>query len=286
MNEYNSEFLKMVKKYDTINDDDSMGDYIASGYSSSIERFIENRRKYVQKKKAYNNYIKDKYITIHNNSIYGLTNRVNAYIKDKDTLITIDSDLNITKFKRIPIEGIGAMSDGYHTFDDLYYQRLVLFATIVNNNPDISWKSYKHEDGKLCFGGGWFIVGIDTPEGSYTYHYENKYFDMFKCKELETAKHWDGHTDKDVTRLLSINKEKQHNPYIPKGNMAELRAKSDEFILIQDIIRKIIEFTYTHGMNGSSTITIQQLYDLINIMPTYSQIHDIYEGPVVIKKTE
>ena len=49
-----------------------------------------------------------------------------------------------------------------------------------------------------------FIVGIDTPKGSYTYHYHKKYWDMFKCQELEYGKEWDGHTEEDVTRLLSL----------------------------------------------------------------------------------
>lgn len=98
----------------------------------------------------------------------------------------------------------GELSDGYHTFNDLYYQRCILFATIVNTYSKLAWKSYRHENGELCFGGGWFIVGIDTPEGSYTYHYENKYWDLFNCEELVYGKHWDGHTDKDVTRLLSL----------------------------------------------------------------------------------
>lgn len=101
-------------------------------------------------------------------------------------------------------EDIGELSDGYHTFNDLYEQRMYLFACIVKQNKDKSWKSYKHEDGQLCFDCGWFIVGIDTPKGSYTYHYENKYWNLFDCKELEVAKHWDGHTDKDVDRLLSL----------------------------------------------------------------------------------
>ena len=96
------------------------------------------------------------------------------------------------------------ISDGYHTFESLYYQRLVLFATLCNTYKDIAWKSHKHSDGELCFGGDWFIVGIDTPKGSYTYHYEDKYWDMFQCKELERGKEWDGHTDKDVDRLLSL----------------------------------------------------------------------------------
>ena len=102
------------------------------------------------------------------------------------------------------VNDIGDVSDGFHTFNQLYYQRMMLFAVIVKQNKDRAWKSLRHEDGELCFGGGWFIVGIDTPEGSYTYHYENKDWDVFDCVELERSKHWDGHTEKDVTRLLSL----------------------------------------------------------------------------------
>ena len=78
------------------------------------------------------------------------------------------------------LEDIGDFSDGYHTFNDLYMQRAVLFATIVNQNLDKAWKSRRHEDGKQCFGGGWFIVGVDTPKGSYTYHYHKKYI-LLQC---------------------------------------------------------------------------------------------------------
>lgn len=102
------------------------------------------------------------------------------------------------------IKDIGDLSDGFHTFNQLYYQRMILFATIVKQNRDKAWKSLRHESGELCFGGGWFIVGIDTPEGSYTYHYENNYYSLFDCVELKCGKHWDGHTEKDVTRLLSL----------------------------------------------------------------------------------
>lgn len=105
---------------------------------------------------------------------------------------------------KIPDTGIDDLSDGFHTFRQLYYQRMMLFATIVRQNREKAWKSLRHEDGELCFGGGWFIVGIDTPEGSYTYHYEDNFYSLFDCKELECAKHWDGHTEKDVTRLLSL----------------------------------------------------------------------------------
>lgn len=107
--------------------------------------------------------------------------------------------------KEFGLSDIGEFSDGYHTFNSLYHQRAVLFAAIVNMNPDVSFKSKKHADGKKCFDSdNWFIVGVETPEGNYTYHYEMKYWDMFKCEEVDRAPEWDGHTDADVERVLSL----------------------------------------------------------------------------------
>ena len=106
------------------------------------------------------------------------------------------------------VNSIGEVSDGFHTFNGLYEQRMILFAALVKAYKDKAWKSYRHEDGEPCFGGGWFIVGIDTPEGSYTYHYKNKYWDMFDCIDLPRAKHWDGHTEANAeTRLMSLEPE-------------------------------------------------------------------------------
>ena len=100
---------------------------------------------------------------------------------------------------------IGEFGDGFHTFNSLYHQRLILFAALVNTYSDISWKTKRHEDGEECFGGGWFLVGINTPDGPSTYHYELKDWDLFKCEVLDRAPEWDGHTDKDVERLLSLD---------------------------------------------------------------------------------
>lgn len=108
------------------------------------------------------------------------------------------------KGTRIAKVNTDAVSDGYHTFGSLYHQRLILFAALVNSHFDISWKSKLHHDGAMPFGGGWFIVGMETPAGQYTYHYELKDWDLFHCKEVDRAPEWDGHTDKDVERLLSI----------------------------------------------------------------------------------
>ena len=102
-----------------------------------------------------------------------------------------------------PAADVEKMSDGYHTFADLYEQRLILSAALAKNNPN-AWKSKRHEDGSVPFGGGWFIMGFDTDEGCYTYHYELKDWDLFQCEELDKGKPWDGHTSKDVRRLLSM----------------------------------------------------------------------------------
>lgn len=110
---------------------------------------------------------------------------------------------NVQTIMTLPAVDVEKISDGYHTFADLYEQRLILSAALAKNNP-YAWKSKRHEDGSDPFGGGWFIMGFDTDEGCYTYHYELKDWDLFQCKELDKGKPWDGHTSKDVHRLLSI----------------------------------------------------------------------------------
>lgn len=110
---------------------------------------------------------------------------------------------NVQTIMALPAVDVDKISDGYHTFADLYEQRLILSAALAKNNPH-AWKSKRHEDGSVPFGGGWFIMGFDTDEGCYTYHYELKDWYLFQCKELDKGKPWDGHTSKDVRRLLSI----------------------------------------------------------------------------------
>ena len=115
------------------------------------------------------------------------------------------------------VDDEGDLSDGHHTFNDLYRQRCVLFATLVNLFPGISWKTKRHDDGKPCFDGKNFLVCIETPAGPYSYHYPMDDWDMFKCPEIEKAKPFDGHTDKDVERLLSLLPEQ-----LPKRVLGEI----------------------------------------------------------------
>ena len=97
---------------------------------------------------------------------------------------------------------ISEFMDEYHSFKDLYTQRMYLTALAFNSNPSIAWKSKEHSDDSMF--PGYFIVGITTPLGQYTYHYKLEHWDLFKVPELERAPAWDGHTSKDVTRLLSV----------------------------------------------------------------------------------
>lgn len=107
----------------------------------------------------------------------------------------------IEKQPKVKIDG--NTSDGYHTFNELYHHRAILFSVICNQNKEIAWKSKQHHDGSMY--DGMFIVGVETPQGQYSYHYDiEPYWDIFNVKELEFAPEWDGHEPKDVDRLLSI----------------------------------------------------------------------------------
>lgn len=137
---------------------------------------------------------------------------------------------------------MGEVSDGYHTFNQLYYQRAVLFACIVKQNKNKAWKSFKHSDGKYCFdsNGEWFIVGIDTPQGNYTYHYAKEYWDMFDCQELDCGKEWDGHTEEDVTRLLSLEQQ----PFINKPCISEGVCREDKMQVLDKIREDIMKLKH------------------------------------------
>lgn len=115
-------------------------------------------------------------------------------IKNINSLISIAKECGLSRKK---------VSDGYHTFDELYYHRMVLFSLLLNAHPENAWKSKKHHDGTM-FDETSFICGIETPEGQYSYHYHLDFWDNFQVKELEFAPEYDGHKPSDITRLYSI----------------------------------------------------------------------------------
>ena len=97
----------------------------------------------------------------------------------------------------------GNISDGYHTFNELYHHRAILFSMICNQNSGVAWKSLQHNNPDDKMYDGMFIVGIDTPFGQVTYHYDiDPYWDMFKVKEFERAPEWDGHTPQEAIERI------------------------------------------------------------------------------------
>lgn len=105
------------------------------------------------------------------------------------------------------VKEIGDISDGSHTFNELYEHRMVLFSIICNTYKEKAWKSWLHHDGTMYE--NYFICGIETPKGSYTYHYHKDHWNKFDVKELKRAPKWDGHKPKDVVRLYSLLPKKK-----------------------------------------------------------------------------
>lgn len=114
------------------------------------------------------------------------------------------NELNQTLLKQWTDAGhpISSFMDEYHSFHDLYTQRMYLTALAFNSNSGIAWKSKQHRECDMF--PGYFIVGISTPQGQYAYHYKLEFWDLFKVPEIPLAPVWDGHTSHDVERLMSI----------------------------------------------------------------------------------
>jgi hypothetical protein len=106
--------------------------------------------------------------------------------------------------------GASAISDGFHTFGELYDHRRALTAVLAAMAATAeggSWRSKAHHpDDSPMFEGGYFIVGIELPSGTITYHYKLAHWDDFaSVPELEHAPKWDGATPDDtVTRLFEM----------------------------------------------------------------------------------
>jgi hypothetical protein len=99
----------------------------------------------------------------------------------------------------------GDASDGHHTHKELYEYRM-----LYNAHAARGWlaagipvvKSYRHSDGELCFGGGWFIVLATLPTGQVSNHYRNKFWDIFAVPEVNISPEYDGHTPQIVADRL------------------------------------------------------------------------------------
>jgi hypothetical protein len=98
------------------------------------------------------------------------------------------------------------MSDGFHTFDELYEHRIQLFIQLCFfvKNARYVWRSKFHSDGSAL--DDWFVLGIGENKGSQiTYHLPVSNWEQTNFAEtLNKAPEWDGHTSEDVLERLKI----------------------------------------------------------------------------------
>ena len=99
----------------------------------------------------------------------------------------------------------GEASDGYHTHNELYEYRTLYHAHAARawmlDGVEVT-KSWRHADGELCFGGGWFIVTAQLPTGQVTNHYPERDWPLFDVPEVERPAEWDGHTPQEAAARI------------------------------------------------------------------------------------
>jgi len=106
------------------------------------------------------------------------------------------------KDNKMIVEGEIEVTDSYHSFDELYAHRILLFISLMKSHKDLSWKSRMHSDGTSF--PEWFIAGMKLPSGDITYHISDKFWSLVEdIPTLEKAPEWDGHTSEDVIRRLN-----------------------------------------------------------------------------------
>lgn len=107
------------------------------------------------------------------------------------------------------------VSDGYHTFRELYAHRFRLFIALckmifkarlsnlaLDKDDYRIWRSKKHKDGSMYR--GMFVMGISFIKGKQiSYHLPLALWkDTWFAEELKTAPEFDGHTSEDVLKRL------------------------------------------------------------------------------------
>lgn len=102
------------------------------------------------------------------------------------------------------------ISDGYHTFGELYDHRVQLWITLLkvltssrSKSSCRVWMSTKHSDGNEL--DGWFLLGLTFDYKQITYHVPlHRWNECNSFAEvLPLAPSWDGHTSRDVLERLS-----------------------------------------------------------------------------------
>lgn len=88
------------------------------------------------------------------------------------------------------------VSDGYHTFDELYEHRVLLYIKLaIHGHWPAAWKPHYP---------GWPVLFIETPAGQISYHFQERFLPIVEANiERDDNYKWDGHTSAHVLERLS-----------------------------------------------------------------------------------
>lgn len=177
-------------------------------------------------------------------------------------IVAYENILSLIDSLQQELVDMGEVSDGYHTFNELYYYRMLYNAAFFNLLPK-EWvhKSKRHHTGEECFGGGWFIVMANLPTGQISNHYEFKDWDLFQIPEKEIADEWDGHTPQEAAERLhkylqqeqpDINLEEEVKKYFDGywPGMKTPEACNHQMVFTTPAIMRMIEHFYELGLNA------------------------------------
>ena len=94
------------------------------------------------------------------------------------------------------------VSDGSHTFRELYEHRCALFLALLRA-LGTGWRSALHADGTRDV--EWFLVGVTLPTGEISYHLPRREWDHTHWLHTrDRAPSWDGHRPADVVERLRL----------------------------------------------------------------------------------
>lgn len=97
------------------------------------------------------------------------------------------------------------VSDGYHTFGELYDHRIELYLALCHSlaaRDFVIWRSKTHSDGSSCE--GWFVLGVGVEPGKQiTYHLPmSRWDDAAFANWGGPVPGFDGHSSADVLARL------------------------------------------------------------------------------------
>ena len=96
------------------------------------------------------------------------------------------------------------ISDGSHSFADLYDIRSLLFCHLCHCFPKMAWRSLRNENGTIIHDGDMFLAGLRSPQGDVNFHLSiSAYWHMLHgIEEKKCSPRHDGSSSKEQMERL------------------------------------------------------------------------------------